>query len=166
MFFCVNHPQIYSLTVVFLLLSIFLNKFFLLAFLSSGYSTCSKLFCFFLQKKRTCKSQFAFPITPLMKTYISIVFTNEMFSWHTFLMTDEKIKEHVSFESREKKKLLFARFSGKFVVLPARSIALANWFACMPACMRAIAQVLLTSLHLRAKFKKTIIVLIMGAIVH
>ena len=38
----------------------------------------------------------------------------------TFLMTDTKIKGHVSFESPEKKKLLPARLSVKFVMLPAQ----------------------------------------------
>ena len=37
----------------------------------------------------------------------------------TFLMTDTRIKEQVSFESGEKKKLLPVRFSVKFVMLPA-----------------------------------------------
>ena len=44
----------------------------------------------------------------------------------TFLMTDTKIKEQVSFESSEKKKLLPAPFSAKFVMLPVRPIMLAN----------------------------------------
>ena len=44
----------------------------------------------------------------------------------TFLMKDTKIKGQVSFESSEKKKLLPVRFSVKFVMLPAQSIALAN----------------------------------------
>ena len=44
------------------------------------------------------------------------------------------------------KKLLPAWFSVKFVMLPERSSKLANWFACMPACMSAIMQVSLTSL--------------------
>ena len=37
-----------SLPVVFLLPSIFLNNFFSSLFMSSGYSTCSKLFCFYI----------------------------------------------------------------------------------------------------------------------
>ena len=44
----------------------------------------------------------------------------------TFLMTDAKIKEQVSFESSEKKKFLPSQFSVKFVMLPAQSITLAN----------------------------------------
>ena len=51
----------------------------------------------------------------------------------TFLMIDTKIKEQVSFESWEKKKLLVAQFSVKCIVLPAQSIMLANWFVCIPA---------------------------------
>ena len=47
-----------------------------------------------------------------------------------------------------KKKLLPAWFSAKFVILFARSTALANWFACVPVCTSAIAQVSLTSLRL------------------
>ena len=39
-----------------------------------------------------------------------------------------------------------ARFSVKFVMLPARSIALVNWFACAPACSSATVPVSLTSL--------------------
>ena len=63
----------------------------------------------------------------------------------TFLMTDTKIKEQVPFESWEKK-LMSARLSVKFVMLPVQSITLANWFACMPACTSAITRVSLTSL--------------------
>ena len=61
-----------------------------------------------------------------------------MFSWYNFFMIDTEIKEHVSFESLEKKQLLLAQFSVKFFMLPARSMALANWFACVLACMSAI----------------------------
>ena len=42
-------------------------------------------------------------------------------------------------------------------MLPTRSIALANLFACVPACTTSIARVSLTSLHLKAKLNKTII---------
>ena len=48
----------------------------------------------------------------------------------------------------EKKKLLPERFSVKFVMLPARSIALANWFACVPAYASAITRVWMTSLNI------------------
>ena len=62
--------------------------------------------------------------------YLSYVnSSNKMFcSIHdfTFLMIDTKIKGQVSSESPEKKKLLPERFSVKFVMLPAQSIALAN----------------------------------------
>ena len=81
--------------------------------------------------------------------------SNKMFcSIHdfTFLVTDTKIKGQVSFESPEKKKLLPAWFSVKFVMLPAQSITLANWFACIPACTSAIVQVSLTSLIMVLKF--------------
>ena len=63
-----------------------------------------------------------------------------------FLMTDTKIKGQISFEFSERKKLLPARFSVKFVILPAQSMALANCFACLPACTSAIVRVSLTSL--------------------
>ena len=50
--------------------------------------------------------------------------------WDVFLihlfMTDTKLKEHISFESSEKKKLLLAQFAVKFVMLPAQSIVQAN----------------------------------------
>ena len=52
----------------------------------------------------------------------------------TFLMTDTKIKEQVFFESCDKKKFLPAQFTLKFVMLPARSIAPANWFY-LHACL-------------------------------
>ena len=74
--------------------------------------------------------------------------------------------KHISYESWEKNKLLLAWFLANFVMLPAWLIALANWFASMPACMRAIIQVSLTSLHVKAEFNEMIIVLIMRAIVH
>ena len=44
----------------------------------------------------------------------------------TFFMTDTKIKEQISSESTEKKKILPVRFSVKLVMLPALPIALAN----------------------------------------
>ena len=44
----------------------------------------------------------------------------------TFVMTDAKIKGQVSFKSSEKKKLLPAQFSAKFVMLPGQSIVLTN----------------------------------------
>ena len=65
----------------------------------------------------------------------------------TFFMADTNTNEHVSFESWWKKELLPEWFSVKFVMLPVWSIALAKWFACMPVCMSAIAQVLPTRLH-------------------
>ena len=76
---------------------------------------------------------------------ICIVFMNGMFPWYTFFMADTQIKEHVSFESWEKKELLLVQFLVKFVMLHVRSITLANWFACLPACMSMIAWVSLTT---------------------
>ena len=43
----------------------------------------------------------------------------------TFLMTDKNLRK-VSFESPEKKKLLPVQFLVKFLMLPVRSIMLAN----------------------------------------
>ena len=62
-------------------------------------------------------------------TYIlHINSSNRMFrSIHdfTFLMTDKNLRK-VSFESPEKKKLLPVQFLVKFLMLPVRSIMLAN----------------------------------------
>ena len=56
-----------------------------------------------------------------------------------FLWQTQKLKASLFWVS------LPARFSVKFVMLPAQSIVLANWFACAPACSSAIAPVSLTS---------------------
>ena len=73
--------------------------------------------------------------------------------WDVFLihlfMTNTKDKEHISFESWEKNKLLLVQFSVKIVMLPAWSIMLVNWFACMPVCTSVIVWVSLTILHLK-----------------
>ena len=79
-----------------------------------------------------------------LKTFKTLMFCSILD--FTFLVTDTKIKEQVSFKSWEKKKLLSARFSVKFLMLPARSIELANWFAWVSACKNAITWVSLTSL--------------------
>ena len=63
-----------------------------------------------------------------------------------FLWQIQKFKGKSLLSLQKKKKLLLAWFLVKFVILPVRSIMLANWFAWKPACMSAIAQVLLTSL--------------------
>ena len=92
---------------------------------------------------------------PLMKTYIvCIVFMNGMFPWYTFFMTDTKMSP-LSLE--KKKKPLLVRFLVKLAMLPVWSVALANWFAWVPACTSAVVLVSLTRLHLKAKFNKTII---------
>ena len=75
-------------------------------------------------------------------------------------MTDTKIEGQVSFKSLEKKKLLTALFSVKFLMFPAQSFVMANWFVCMPACMSVIGQVSFTTLQRFWKstiifFKKT-----------
>ena len=51
----------------------------------------------------------------------------------TFLMTDTKIKGQFFFESSQKKKLLPARFSVKFVV--ACAINCAGKLICLRACL-------------------------------
>ena len=61
-----------------------------------------------------------------------------------FLWQTQKFKN--KFLLSLQKKLLPARFSVKFVMLPAQSIALTDWFACVAVCMSAIARVSLTSL--------------------
>ena len=84
-----------------------------------------------------------------MTRVLQINSSNRMFfSIHsfTFFMTDTKLKEQVSFESWEKKKLLAVQFSVKFVMLSVWSIVLANWFAYLPDCTIAITRVALTSL--------------------
>ena len=63
-----------------------------------------------------------------------------------FLWLIQKLKDK-SLLSLQKKRNFPARFSVKFVKLPAQSIALANWFACVLACTNAIARVSLTSLN-------------------
>ena len=58
----------------------------------------------------------------------------------------KKLKDKSLLRLQKKKNLLLTWFSVKFVMLPAQSIALANWFACVPACTSTITQVSLTSL--------------------
>ena len=69
-----------------------------------------------------------------------------MFFWYTFFY-DTKIKEQVYFESWEKKELFPEQFLVKFVMVLVQSIALANWFACVPACTSMIVWVSLTRLQ-------------------
>ena len=124
------------------------------------------------------QNNFVFIFTNLIqikeKTYmpvtVHVLFSRMGCFPYTPFLWQTKIKEHVSFESWKRRKLLLEQFSVKFM-LPAQSIALAIWFACVPACTSTIAWVSLTSkvkadLHLKAKFNKTIIVFIMEAIVH
>ena len=69
--------------------------------------------------------------------------SNRMFcSIHdfTFLMKDTKIKEQVPLDSWEKEKLLVVQFLVKCFMLPMQSITLANWFACIPACLYTCPQ--------------------------
>ena len=61
-----------------------------------------------------------------------------IFLWQTRKFNSKSV---LSFEKKLLRQVLV-----KFVMLPAQSIALANWFACMSACTSAIAQVSLTSL--------------------
>ena len=75
--------------------------------------------------------------------------TNRLFfffnSWFYFSYDRYKnLRGSLFWVFRKKKNLLLAWFLVKFI-LPVRSIMLANWFAWNPACMSAIAQVLLAS---------------------
>ena len=88
------------------------------------------------------------PDNAFNEIYVCIVFTIGMFSWYTIFIINTRIKEHVSFESWEKKKLLLARFLVKFVMLPEWSIELANRLVCVPVCISTIVKVSLTSLKL------------------
>ena len=71
-----------------------------------------------------------------MKTYISIVFTNGIFSWYTFLITDAKIKEHFSFESWEKKETFACAIFGKICYV-ACAINRAGQLICLRASLHA-----------------------------
>ena len=88
-------------------------------------------------------------------------FPDALSLWQT-----QKLKNKSLLSLEKKNKLLLAQFSVKFVMLPMQSIALANWFACLLACMSAIVQISLTRLHVKAKFNKTIIAFTMGATIH
>ena len=156
--------------MVFLLLSIFLTIFFSSFFMSNGYSTCSKIVSVFTNSIRI-EEKIHKPVTVRFSDYAF----NEnihMYCFHEWdislihLFYDRQKPKSTSVLSLEKKKLLLVRFSVKFVILPARSIMLANRFACVPACTTVIGQVSLTSLSLKAKFNKTIINFIIAAIVH
>ena len=105
-------------------------------------------------KEKTNTPVTVFLIMFLMKTYICIGFRNGMFSWYTVFMADTKIKEHISL-SLEKKNFCLCNFEESLLR-----------YAYMPACTSAIMRVSLTSLHLKARFNKSIIVFIMGAIIH
>ena len=73
--------------------------------------------------------------------------SNRMFcSIHdfTFLVTQKTLRTSLFWVFR---KLLPVLFLVKFVMLPTRSIAMANWFACMPPCKSVIVQISLTSLE-------------------
>ena len=89
----------------------------------------------------------------------------DVFLIHFFLWQTQKLK-NMSLLSLEIKELLLEQFLVNFVMLPAWSVALANWFASVPACMSMITWVPLTRLHLKAKFNKMVIVFIMGSIIH
>ena len=73
---------------------------------------------------------------------------------------------HLFCDRHKKYRTSLFRVLRKFVMLSEWSILLGNWFACVPACTSTIAQVSLTSLHLKAKFNKTIINFIMATIAH
>ena len=104
-----------SLTMVFLLLSIFLSNFFLLAFCKQRIQYMFKIVLFFIFtnlvqiEEKTNTPVTVFLIMFLMKTYICIGFRNGMFSWYTVFMADTKIKEHISL-SLEKKNFCLCNF--------------------------------------------------------
>ena len=111
----------------------------------SEYSMCSNLLFFIFTNLIQIKGKTHMPVTVRFPDHvfnenIFIVFTNGMFSWYTFSYSKSLL-------SLEKKRNLTARFSVKFM-LPAQSIALANWFACVHACMSAMARVSLASLFI------------------
>ena len=149
--------------MVFLLLSIFLTIFFSSFFMSNGYSTCSKIVSVFTNSIRI-EEKIHKPVTVRFSDYAF----NENIHMYCFHEWDISLI-HLFYDRQKPKStsvLSLERFSVKFVILPARSIMLANRFACVPACTTVIAQVSLTSLSLKAKFNKTIINFIIAAIVH
>ena len=81
-----------------------------------------------------------------------------------FFRTDTKIKEHVSFESWKKTKTFACVIFGKicYVAYAINRAGLHNW----SHASLLEPDISLISLHLKARFNKTIIVFIMGAIVH
>ena len=89
----------------------------------------------------------------------------DVFLIHLFNDRHKNERTHLFWVSRKKETFACTIFS--LICYVACAINCADQvIACMPACMRAIAQVSLTSMHLKAKFNKTIVVFIMEAIVH
>ena len=69
-------------------------------------------------------------------------------SWFYFFYDRHKNLRRRLFWVFRKKETFAYVFSVKFVMLPARSIALANWFACVPAYASTITRVWMTSLNI------------------
>ena len=159
-----------SLTVVFLLQSVFLNNFFSSLYISGWYGTCSKLLCLFIftnviqiEEKTHVPVIVRFPDYGFNENIHSVYW---FYEWAVFLIhlfyDAHKNKELVSFESWEKKKLDCAIF-GKICCV-ACAISRAGQLICLRNSLHE-RDVSLASQHLKARFSKTI-VFIMGTIVH
>ena len=85
---------------------------------------------------------------PLMNTYICF---SQMECFPDYIFSYDRLKNVKTrllwVLKKKKKKLLPELFSVKLVMLPARSVVLGNWFACVPDCTSAIARVSLTSVR-------------------
>ena len=120
----------------------------------SRYSTCSKLLFFIFTNLIQIKEKTHVPVTVRFLDYainenihMYCIHEWDVFLIYLLLWQTQKLSKK-SLLSLEKKKLFPAWFLVKFVMLPARSFALVNWFACVPACMSTITHVSLTSLVL------------------
>ena len=88
------------------------------------------------------------PVTVYFLGYEHVhVFTNWVFSWlYLFLSQTKKIKSKSPLSLEMEKTFSCTIFDKKIVMLPSQSVALANWFACVSACMSWIAQISQASL--------------------
>ena len=111
----------------------FFKIFFSLLSMCSGYSTCSKHYAFNENIHMYCFHEWD----------VCLIY---LFWWQT-----QKLSNKSLLSLEKKKKLLPVRRLVKFVILPAQSIELANWFAWVPACTSATARVSLTSLFFTYK---------------
>ena len=102
------------------------------------------------------------PVTTGFPDYVFNENIHNMYCFHEWNVS----LIHLFYVRHKKQRTYLFWVLTKFVMLPAQSIALANWFACVPAYTSAIVRVSLTRLYLKAKFNKTIINFIMAAIIH